>query len=93
VPTQLARRQIASLRGKAKASLVLAVDDILPATSASRFFERFAQPGRFRGRMDRCGAEHLAYLGKRRTRDWHVIDRCFGIDNVSPAGIDEIAAG
>ena len=28
MPTQLARRQIASLRGKAKASLVLAVDDI-----------------------------------------------------------------
>lgn len=28
MPTQLAREQIASLRGKAKASLVLAVDDI-----------------------------------------------------------------
>jgi hypothetical protein len=28
VPTQLAREQIASMRGKAKASLVLAVDDI-----------------------------------------------------------------
>jgi hypothetical protein len=43
--------------------------------------------------MDRSGTEHLAYLGNRRTRDRYVIDRCPSIDNVSPGGIDEIAAG
>ena len=45
MPTQLAREQIASMRGKARASLLLAVDDIRRRVNANHFSGVFSYAG------------------------------------------------
>ena len=59
MPTQLAREQIASLRGKAKASLVLAVDDIRRRGCAAAGVRLAGEQVSAVCRLDLYGAWHL----------------------------------
>lgn len=96
MPAQLARQQIASLRGKARASLVFAVDDIRRRGCAAAGVRLAGAELSPVCGLDLYGAWRLLTVFETPDRCVLLVvaeHRCFGFDNVSPRGIDEIAAG